>query len=221
MATTASSSLSPASRSLLRRVGHLQVGARPRGPTRHLQGTGVRYFRRQCSTLGRLSRRHEVDARRLLRPSRGRQRGHRRHAQVGRACQLEAGCREFGGDAYHLPWNHRSAFTAGFAQSSSGRPVTSGGRMLSPGNGNSLVMVAPDDPTEPPVSVLEQTSAPSKPRSIAGWARASKCATPSWPASFPTLPSTAACLAPSACGCPRPRKDGGMGLGLRRQRCPR
>ena len=62
----------------------------------------------------------------------------------------------FGGDAYHLPWNHRSAFTAGFAQSSSARPVTSGGRMLSPGNGNSLVMVAPDDPTEPPVSVLEQ-----------------------------------------------------------------
>ena len=28
--------------------------------------------------------------------------------------------------------------------------------MLSPGNGNSIVMIAPDDPTEPPVSVLEQ-----------------------------------------------------------------
>ena len=62
----------------------------------------------------------------------------------------------FGGDAYHLGWNHRSAFAAGFAQSSSGRPVTSGGRMLSPGNGHSLVMVAPGDPTEPPVSALEE-----------------------------------------------------------------
>ena len=62
----------------------------------------------------------------------------------------------FGGDAYHLGWNHRSAFSSGFAQSSSGRPVTSGGRMLSPGHGNSLVMVAPGDPTEPPIPVLEE-----------------------------------------------------------------
>ena len=62
----------------------------------------------------------------------------------------------FGGDAYHLGWNHRSAFSAGFVQSSSLRSATSGGRMLSPGNGNSLVMVAPTDPTEPPVPLLEE-----------------------------------------------------------------
>ena len=50
----------------------------------------------------------------------------------------------FGGDAYHVAWNHLSALTSGFTQAPAARQ-TPGGGTLSPGNGHCILAVGAED----------------------------------------------------------------------------
>ena len=50
----------------------------------------------------------------------------------------------FGGDAYHVGWSHLSAIRTGFAGNTRVRQTT-GGTVLSPGNGHCIIALGPDE----------------------------------------------------------------------------
>jgi phenylpropionate dioxygenase-like ring-hydroxylating dioxygenase large terminal subunit len=65
-------------------------------------------------------------------------------------CNWKFPAENFGGDGYHVPWSHISAIQAGFSSDFRLQP-TSGGTMLSPGNGHSIITIGPKDVSDPPV----------------------------------------------------------------------
>jgi len=56
----------------------------------------------------------------------------------------------FGGDAHHVGWSHLSAIRTGFSVGVTSKPTT-GGRILSPGNGHCILAVGGNDVAEPPM----------------------------------------------------------------------
>ena len=68
-------------------------------------------------------------------------------------CNWKLPAENFAGDGYHTAWSHNSAISTGFA---SNRRLlsTSGGRMVSPGNGHCVITAGPDDITDPPIDEI-------------------------------------------------------------------
>jgi nitrite reductase/ring-hydroxylating ferredoxin subunit len=65
-------------------------------------------------------------------------------------CNWKFPAENFCGDGYHVPWSHVSAISAGFSSSFRLQP-TSGGTMVSPGNGHAIITIGPQDVADPPV----------------------------------------------------------------------
>ena len=65
-------------------------------------------------------------------------------------CNWKFPAENFGGDAYHVGWTHLSAIRSGFSTGVTAKP-TSGGTMVSPGNGHCIIAVGPDDSADPPI----------------------------------------------------------------------
>jgi phenylpropionate dioxygenase-like ring-hydroxylating dioxygenase large terminal subunit len=68
-------------------------------------------------------------------------------------CNWKFPAENFGGDAYHVPWTHRSAIQTAFSVGVAGQP-TATGTGISPGNGHILFCAGPNDSAEPPVPEL-------------------------------------------------------------------
>ena len=74
-------------------------------------------------------------------------------------CNWKFPAENFGGDAYHVAWTHLSAIKSGFSTGVTAKP-TSGGAMISPGNGHCIISVNPEDSADPPVpEILEYEEA--------------------------------------------------------------
>lgn len=70
-------------------------------------------------------------------------------------CNWKLPAENFGGDAYHVAWNHLSALTSGFTQAPAARQ-TLGGGTISPGNGHCILAVGADDYAAAPVEVIQE-----------------------------------------------------------------
>ena len=70
-------------------------------------------------------------------------------------CNWKLPAENFGGDAYHVSWNHLSALTSGFTQAPAARQTTGGGT-LSPGNGHCVLAVGADDYASAPVEIIRE-----------------------------------------------------------------
>jgi len=66
-------------------------------------------------------------------------------------CNWKFPAENFGGDAYHVPWTHLSAIKTGFSTGVTAKPTT-GGAMVSPGNGHCIIAVGGDDVSDPPMA---------------------------------------------------------------------
>ena len=69
-------------------------------------------------------------------------------------CNWKFPAENFGGDAYHVQWNHLSAVKIGFSRGVTAN-ANSTQRMASPGNGHALICVGPDDVGDPPMPEIE------------------------------------------------------------------
>jgi phenylpropionate dioxygenase-like ring-hydroxylating dioxygenase large terminal subunit len=69
-------------------------------------------------------------------------------------CNWKFPAENFGGDAYHVQWNHLSAVKVGFSRGATAN-AQSKQRMTSPGNGHVLICVGPDDLADPPMPEIE------------------------------------------------------------------
>ena len=69
-------------------------------------------------------------------------------------CNWKFPAENFGGDAYHVQWNHLSAVKIGFSRGVTAN-AQSAQRMVSPGNGHALICVGPDDVGDPPMPEIE------------------------------------------------------------------
>jgi nitrite reductase/ring-hydroxylating ferredoxin subunit len=69
-------------------------------------------------------------------------------------CNWKFPAENFGGDAYHVQWNHLSAIKVAFSRGSTANPNSSQ-RMISPGNGHGLICIGPDDIGDPPSRELD------------------------------------------------------------------
>ena len=65
-------------------------------------------------------------------------------------CNWKFPAENFGGDAYHVGWSHRSAVETGFSVGSTASPAVNN-RMVSPGNGHVLICVGAKDVGDPPM----------------------------------------------------------------------
>jgi nitrite reductase/ring-hydroxylating ferredoxin subunit len=68
-------------------------------------------------------------------------------------CNWKFPAENFGGDGYHVAWSHLSAIRTGFSENFRLQP-TSGGTMLSPGNGHAIVTIDPTAMSDPPVPAI-------------------------------------------------------------------
>jgi hypothetical protein len=68
-------------------------------------------------------------------------------------CNWKFPAENFGGDAYHLRWTHRSALLD-FSSIAQTTRETAAGAMVCPGNGHGLICVGPEEEAEPPVPEL-------------------------------------------------------------------
>src|ERR1700733_13385406 len=80
-------------------------------------------------------------------------------------CNWKFPSENFGGDAYHVQWNHLSAVKVAFSRGVTANPH-SAERMASPGNGHALICVGPDEVGDAPMPEIETYE-----RSIAAEAR--------------------------------------------------
>src|SRR5690242_6692247 len=69
-------------------------------------------------------------------------------------CNWKFPAENFGGDAYHVQWNHLSAVKIGLSRCVTAN-THSTQRMVSPGNGHALICVGPDDVGDPPMPEIE------------------------------------------------------------------
>ena len=107
-------------------------------------------FDPECAAPAGLPRPHHLVPGRILRPARGRRRGHRRHPQVADPANWKMPAENFCGDGYHTGWSHLSAITSGFGGSFRSQPARAGS-VVSPANGHCIVGLGPDDPSDPAV----------------------------------------------------------------------
>ncbi len=70
-------------------------------------------------------------------------------------CNWKFPAENFGGDAYHVQWNHLSAVKIGLSRGVTAN-THSRQRMASPGNGHALICVGPDDVGDPPMPEIEK-----------------------------------------------------------------
>jgi phenylpropionate dioxygenase-like ring-hydroxylating dioxygenase large terminal subunit len=77
-------------------------------------------------------------------------------------CNWKFPAENFGGDGYHVSWSHISAIRTGFSGDFRLRP-TSGGTMLSPGNGHCIIAIGPSDVSDPPVREILDYEAAIRP----------------------------------------------------------
>ena len=70
-------------------------------------------------------------------------------------CNWKLPAENFGGDAYHVSWNHLSALTSGFTQAPAARQ-TPGGGTISPGNGHCILAVGADDYAAAPEEIIQE-----------------------------------------------------------------
>lgn len=77
-------------------------------------------------------------------------------------CNWKLPAENFGGDGYHTSWSHLSAIRTGFAGDFRLKPTT-GGTLLSPGNGHCIIALGPNDVAEPPEPELLAYEAETRP----------------------------------------------------------
>ncbi len=70
-------------------------------------------------------------------------------------CNWKLPAENFGGDAYHVAWNHLSALTSGFTRAPAARQ-TPGGGTISPGNGHCILAVGAEDYSAAPVEIIQE-----------------------------------------------------------------
>ena len=70
-------------------------------------------------------------------------------------CNWKLPAENFGGDAYHVAWNHLSALTSGFTQAPAARQ-TPGGGTLSPGNGHCILAVGAEDYSSAATAIIQE-----------------------------------------------------------------
>ena len=68
-------------------------------------------------------------------------------------CNWKFPAENFGGDTYHVPWNHLSAVTTGFSAGVTTKPTTTG-TLVSPGNGHGVACLGPTDVADPPILAI-------------------------------------------------------------------
>jgi phenylpropionate dioxygenase-like ring-hydroxylating dioxygenase large terminal subunit len=69
-------------------------------------------------------------------------------------CNWKFPAENFGGDAYHVGWSHRSAVTTGFSVGSTASPA-GGNRMVSPGQGHGLICIGADAYGDAPLPEIQ------------------------------------------------------------------
>ena len=69
-------------------------------------------------------------------------------------CNWKFPAENFGGDAYHVQWNHLSAVKVAFSRGATANP-NNAGRMVSPGNGHGLICIGPDEVGDAPMPEIE------------------------------------------------------------------
>jgi 3-phenylpropionate/trans-cinnamate dioxygenase subunit alpha len=69
-------------------------------------------------------------------------------------CNWKFPAENFGGDAYHVQWNHLSAVKVAFSRGATANP-NNAGRMASPGNGHALICIGPDEVGDAPMPEIE------------------------------------------------------------------
>jgi phenylpropionate dioxygenase-like ring-hydroxylating dioxygenase large terminal subunit len=69
-------------------------------------------------------------------------------------CNWKFPAENFGGDAYHVQWNHLSAVKVAFSRGATAS-ANNAGRMVSPGNGHALICIGPDELGDAPMPEIE------------------------------------------------------------------
>ena len=69
-------------------------------------------------------------------------------------CNWKFPAENFGGDAYHVGWTHRSALETGFSVGSTATPKNKN-RMVSPGNGHVLICIGPEGYGDAPMPEIQ------------------------------------------------------------------
>jgi 3-phenylpropionate/trans-cinnamate dioxygenase alpha subunit len=69
-------------------------------------------------------------------------------------CNWKFPAENFGGDAYHVQWNHLSAVKVAFSRGATAN-ANNLGRMVSPGNGHALICIGPDEVGDAPMPEIE------------------------------------------------------------------
>jgi phenylpropionate dioxygenase-like ring-hydroxylating dioxygenase large terminal subunit len=69
-------------------------------------------------------------------------------------CNWKFPAENFGGDAYHVNWSHRSAVTTGFSVGSTASPA-SGNKAVSPGQGHGLICIGADAYGDAPLPEIQ------------------------------------------------------------------
>jgi 3-phenylpropionate/trans-cinnamate dioxygenase alpha subunit len=69
-------------------------------------------------------------------------------------CNWKFPAENFGGDAYHVQWNHLSAVKVAFSRGATAN-ANNQGRMASPGNGHALICIGPDEVGDAPMPEIE------------------------------------------------------------------
>jgi 3-phenylpropionate/trans-cinnamate dioxygenase alpha subunit len=69
-------------------------------------------------------------------------------------CNWKFPAENFGGDAYHVQWNHLSAVKVAFSRGATAS-ANNAGRMVSPGSGHALICIGPDELGDAPMPEIE------------------------------------------------------------------
>jgi 3-phenylpropionate/trans-cinnamate dioxygenase subunit alpha len=69
-------------------------------------------------------------------------------------CNWKFPAENFGGDAYHVQWNHLSAVKVAFSRGATAN-ANNQGRMVSPGNGHGLICIGPGEVGDAPMPEIE------------------------------------------------------------------
>jgi phenylpropionate dioxygenase-like ring-hydroxylating dioxygenase large terminal subunit len=70
-------------------------------------------------------------------------------------CNWKFPAENFGGDAYHVGWSHKSALDTGFSVGSTATPRNRN-RMIAPGNGHVLICIDPDGYGDAPLPAIQE-----------------------------------------------------------------
>ncbi len=70
-------------------------------------------------------------------------------------CNWKFPAENFGGDAYHVGWSHKSALDTGFSVGSTATPRNRN-RMVAPGNGHVLICIDPDGYGDAPLPEIQE-----------------------------------------------------------------